>query len=51
MKIQFIKLDVIVEFLPAITWYRWGYSQKWQVGSLTFAWLIFAIKIYYHPKK
>jgi len=51
MKIQFIRLDVIVEFLPSITWYRWGYSQKWHEGSLTFAWLIFAIKIYYHKEK
>jgi hypothetical protein len=53
MKIEasFVKLEAIFEFLPSITWYRWGYSGIWYEGSLTFSWLNFGIKIYYHKKK
>ncbi len=51
MKIEFVKLETIIEFLPAITWYKYGMGYKYYEGSLTFAWLSFAIKIYYIKRK
>ncbi len=45
MRIEFLKQKNVFEFIPCITWYhcRGGEYSK---GSLTFAWLFWAIKIY-----
>lgn len=50
MKIEFVRLETIFELLPAITWYKYGLGYRYYEGSLTFAWLIFAIKIYYKKR-
>jgi hypothetical protein len=44
MTVEFLKQKNVFEFIPCITWYhcRGEYSK----GSLTFAWLFWAIRIY-----
>jgi hypothetical protein len=44
MKTEFIKTTHLIEFLPSISYYRYG--GKSPHGSLTFAWFKFAIKFY-----
>jgi hypothetical protein len=51
MRIEFVRLETIFEFLPAITWYKWGMGDWLYQGSLTFSWLSFGIKIYYIKRR
>ena len=51
MKIEFETFENIIEFLPAIYYYKQSYRQRFGKGVVVLAWLKWGIVIYKKPKK